>query len=127
MDEQGERKPPRARNECVPQKTLWMYVKEGIERANARRPMSFYLLLSIPVVLLLAYSLFASRNSPRQFVFYLSLLFLFFFVILHRALVDSIDIVRKHLREHESIFGALGEKAQEHGNGGIDENEQHRS
>jgi uncharacterized membrane protein YesL len=118
LDEQGD---------IPPQKTLWAYFKEGIVRANARRPMSFYLLLSIPVVLLLAYGMFLSRNSPGQFAFYLSLLFLFFFVILHRALIDFVEIVRRHFREHESIFVALGERAHKGRDSDSHGNEQDRS
>jgi hypothetical protein len=55
----------------LPQRrTLWMYFREGLRRANANRPMSFYLLLAIPVALLLGAGVLQSQDSPKWFVFY---------------------------------------------------------
>jgi len=85
-------------------KTLWMHIREGLRRANARRPASFYLLLAIPVALILGAHIMEMRDRPQQFVFYLAVFFLFFFVVLHRAIVDFIEIVRKHFFDSEALF-----------------------
>lgn len=107
-----------------PRKTLWMYFREGLRKANANRPVSFYLLLLIPIALLLGVQLLDLHNSPKRFVFFLSLLFVFFFAILHRAIVDFIEIARKHFSESEKVFRStlgdsefisrLGERVEEH-------------
>jgi len=85
-------------------KTLWMYFRRGLRRANAERPVSFYLLLAIPVVLLLGLRMTEVQNAPKQFAFYLTAFFIFFLVIMQRALIDFIEIVRRHHREHKTIF-----------------------
>ena len=85
-------------------RTLWMYVREGLRRANAARPVSFYLLLAIPVALLLGAHILDMRERPKEFAFYLALFFVFFFVIMHRAIMDFIDISRKHFVEQEKVF-----------------------
>lgn len=92
------------------QKTLWTYFREGLRRANARRPVSFYLLAAIPIALLLGTKLLDVNASPQRFAFYLSLFFVFLFVLLWRAIADFIDIGRKHFAEREKVFAAtLGE------------------
>lgn len=85
-------------------KTFWMYLKEGLKRSHARRPVSFYLLLAMPVVLLLGANITQSMDSPKRFVFYLSALFVFFLVVLHRALVDFMEIARDHFHESERVY-----------------------
>lgn len=90
--------------EISARKTLWMYFRKGLARANAERPVSFYLLLAIPVVLLLGSRMVEVQDKPKQFAFYLVVFFVFFFVVVQRALVDFIEIVRCHYREHKNIF-----------------------
>lgn len=85
-------------------KTLWTYVREGLGRAHRQRPISFYLLLMIPVVLLLAYNLFVHRQSPARFAFYLSILFIFFFVVLQRAIRDFFRISRESFSAGNAVF-----------------------
>jgi len=98
-------------NRLPPRKTLWMYFRAGLRKANAQRPTSFYLLLAIPVVLVLGARLGALRDSPKQFAFYLGLFFIFLFAILLGAFVDLIEIVRRHFTEHEQIFrSTLGDE-----------------
>ena len=87
-----------------PLKTLWMYFREGLRKANAARPASFYLLLAVPVVLLLGVQLLVSRDNPKHFVFYLSIFFVFFFVILLRAIQDFFDISKRHFFERERLY-----------------------
>ena len=85
-------------------KTLWMYFREGLARANAERPVSFYLLLAIPIVLLLGSRMVEVQNAPKQFAFYLAVFFVFFLVLVQRALIDFIEIVRHQYKEHKHIF-----------------------
>lgn len=90
-------------------RTVWMYLREGLAAAHRRRPVSFYLLLSMPLALLLAAGLL-DRTNVRQFILGLSLLFAFFGVLMIRAIGDLFDITRTHLREHRASFrDTLGE------------------
>lgn len=93
-------------HKLVPQKTLWMYFREGLRRANKARPMSFYLLLAIPVVLLLGTKIVEVRESPKQFAFFLALLFVFLFAVLLGAIADFIGIARRHFWEDHKLFGS---------------------
>ena len=88
----------------TPHKTLWYHLRKGFKRAHKARPISFYLLLAIPVALLLGVGMTTSTDSPRRFAFYLSIFFVFFFAILHRAIVDFIEISRGHFKEHEKVY-----------------------
>ena len=93
-----------------PIKSLWQRVRAGLRRAHENRPASFYLLLSIPVVLILAVKLAQARDNPRSFFLFLALLFTFFIVIIIRALIDFIEITRKNMVEQKRIFRAtIGE------------------
>ena len=102
MEDQGHNLPPR--------KTLWMYFREGFRRANASRPVSFYLLLAIPVALILGAQVLRSSETPTRFAFYLGLLFLFLLAILVCAVADFFDIARRHLSDARKVFRTtLGE------------------
>lgn len=93
-----------------PIRTFWQHIWQGIRRWHANRPTSFYLLLAMPVVLLLGVQLARSHNDPKKFFLFLALLFTFFLVVLLRAIVDFIEITRKHLAEQKRVFRAtLGE------------------
>ena len=87
-----------------PIRTLWQHFRTGLKRAHDNRPASFYLLLSIPVVLMLGVQLANSHHNPKKLFLFLALLFTFFIVVLSRALVDFIEITRKHLAEQKQIF-----------------------
>jgi hypothetical protein len=89
-----------------PTRTLWQHFRGGIKRAHDARPVSFYLLLSIPVVLILGIQLANSHHNPRKLFLFLALLFTFFIVLLSRALLDFIEITRKHLAEQKQLFRA---------------------
>ena len=86
-----------------PVKTGWMYLREGLSRASARRPMSFYLLLSIPVALLAAAGLLENREAPAQFAGTVGLLIAFFGLVILRAVSDVFDITRDHLRGRREV------------------------
>ncbi|HEO70297.1 MAG TPA: hypothetical protein ENN80_03475 [Candidatus Hydrogenedentes bacterium] len=90
-------------------KTLGWYFRKAMREANGRRPFSFYLLLVIPVVLILAAPVFYTRDDPKRFALHLSLVFLFLFVIVLRALADMVDIGRRHVAERREVWNeALG-------------------
>jgi hypothetical protein len=87
-----------------------MYFREGLRRANANRPVSFYLLLAIPVALILGAQVLRSSETPTRFAFYLGLLFLFLLAILVCAVADFFDIARRHLLDSRKVFRTtLGE------------------
>ncbi len=97
--------PPRERH----LRTAWDYLREGFVRAHKRRPMSFYLLLAMPFALMFAVGLL-DRTDIRQFAIGLCLLFLFFGIVMIRAVSDIFDITRELLRARRASFrDTLGE------------------
>jgi len=93
------------------QKTLWMYLWEGFRQAHARRPMSFYLLLSIPIVLLLGINVLDVKAGPKAFGWSLILLVVFFFMVMVRAVIDFFEIARRHFTESQKLFAnTLGDE-----------------
>jgi hypothetical protein len=92
-------------------RTLWIYFREGLAAAHRRRPVSFYMLLSVPVVLVLGARLFEYRQQPQRFLAVLTLLLLFFLVISAQAVRDFFAITRRHLRErHAAYLETLGDR-----------------
>jgi hypothetical protein len=78
--------------------------------AHKRRPVSFYLMFAILVVLLLGGQVVYVREDPRRFALFLVLNFVAFFAILMRALLDFIEIARNHFRASEDLYReTLGE------------------
>ena len=69
-----------------------------------RLPVSFYLLIAMVVVLVLGAQMVLVREDPKRFAFYLTLMFIFFFVVMFRAVVDVVEITKKHFRERENLF-----------------------
>lgn len=92
-----EKEPRRAR-------TLWEYLKAGFVEAHRRRPLSFYLLLLIPVVLLLGAHMGAYRHAPKRFAFLLTLLLVFFWLVISWALTDFFKLWRKHCRAKRTVW-----------------------
>ncbi len=95
MDSSGEDRP-------MP--SLGAYLWKAFREAHARRPASFYLLLCIPLVMLLGLKMLLVTESPKQFAFILSLMFVFFGVVALRALVDAFEIIRKRIRDERRTF-----------------------
>ena len=92
-------------NPRAPQtKTLWTYLREGLRKAHAQRPTSFYLLLAMPIVLLLGSAVLNASDTPRHFVFYVSVFFVFFFAVILGGIMDFISIAKRHFTEHEKVF-----------------------
>lgn len=82
-----------------------------LRAANKRRTASFYLLFAMLAVVLLGLQIIYVWDNPRQFALFLSLNFVFFFVVMFRAIVDFFEILRNHFREREKVFrSTLGEE-----------------
>ena len=87
-----------------PVKSLRERVWEAVRRSARERPVSFYLLLAMVVMLVLGGQIVYVKDNPKQFAIFLSLYFLFFFVLIYRAVLDAFDIARRHFRKRESLF-----------------------
>ena len=97
--------------EIPPVKTLWDHIRTGRAQVRAARPLSFYLLFCIVVVVLLGTQVAYIQNDPKAYAFFLSLNVVFFFLVIFLAVLDVFEIARSHFRERERLFRAtLGEK-----------------
>ncbi len=85
-------------------RSLWEYFGKGFIKAHKRRPLSFYLLLLIPVVLLLGVHIAEYRDAPTRFATLLTLMLVFFWLITACALSDLFGLYRKHLRERCAVY-----------------------
>lgn len=95
-----------------PIRTLRQHFWQGLAAVHRRRPASFYLLLSIPVVLVLAVNLFEPVDNPRRLAFGLSILFIFFGVVLIRACRDILQLTRELVVQHRRTYKeTLGDEA----------------
>lgn len=112
-------------------RTFWDYLRQGFIEAHKRRPLSFYLLLLVPLVLLLGVHIADYRNSPLRFATMLGLIFVFFWLITIRAFNDLFGLIRKHLVEKRNLYlETIGEKAFVESLGEkvrYNENERHKS
>lgn len=89
---------------------LHYYVFRAAKNLSSWRPASYYLLFAILIVLVLGLGIVRVREDPRQFALYLTLLFVFFFVVIARAIMDCVDIWRRSFTERERLFkDTLGE------------------
>ena len=93
-----------------PVKTFRDHVRAGLARSARDRPASFYLLLGMVVVILLGGQVVYVKDDPKQFALFLSLYFLFFFVLIFRAILDSFDIARAHFRRSEGLLSEVFEE-----------------
>ncbi|PCJ60064.1 MAG: hypothetical protein COA73_08520 [Candidatus Hydrogenedentota bacterium] len=85
-------------------RTLRQHFREGFRKANKRRPASFYLLLAMVAVLPFGGQIYLIQDDPHRFALVLMLFFVFFFVVISRAIVDCFDIMRSHFRERETLM-----------------------
>lgn len=83
---------------------MWAYFRDGFIAAHKRRPVSFYLLLLIPIALLLGAHIADQRQSPGRFATLLSLLLLFFWLITVHAFNDLFRLLRKHRIEKRAAY-----------------------
>jgi uncharacterized membrane protein YesL len=61
-------------------------------------------MIAMTVALFLGAQMAQVRDDPKKFAFLLSLYFVFFLVIIIRAVLEFFDIVREHVRDREAIF-----------------------
>lgn len=95
-----------------PPRTLWGHVVRGFVEAHRRRPVSFYLLLTVPVVLVLGAQMAAFRDQPKRFALILTVLLLFFLVISIKAVREFFAIMRAHVAESRRVYReTLGDEA----------------
>lgn len=85
-------------------KSLGERIVSGMRGSAKNRPVSFYLLLAMIVMLFLGGRILEVMDDPKQFVLFLSLYFVFFFVLMYRAILDAFDIARDHFRKKEELF-----------------------
>lgn len=91
-------------------RTLSRHVAAAWARINATRPVSFYLLLAVFVMLPLGTVMIDAREDPRKFALYVVLHLIFLFVVMVRAVYDLAEIGRDHLKERERLMqSTLGE------------------
>lgn len=83
---------------------LWKYLARAFVRSHRRRPVSFYLLLAMLAVVILGVQIIIARDDPRKLAFLLSLIFIFCFVVMYRAIADAFDILRNHRREKRELY-----------------------
>lgn len=117
MRDRGASAPLRMR--AMPQTTpeiptpepLWRYLFRAFVHAHRRRPVSFYLLVAIFIVCLLGVQFVYAANDPKKLAFFLTLTFIFCFVVMYRALADAVDILRAHRQAKRDLYeSTLGDK-----------------
>jgi len=79
----------------------------SLRRLIKGRPVSFYLFLAVLLVLVLGLQLVYVRGRPRAFAALLSLLFAFSFLVLWRALVEAMELIRDHFSARERVFRSV--------------------
>jgi hypothetical protein len=84
----------------------------GAALRRRRRPtVSLLLMGAIVVVVFFGVQFVYIRDDPKRLAFFLALNFIFFFVVMYRAIVECIEIVREHFKENEQIFrSTLGDE-----------------
>lgn len=94
-----------------PPRTLGDHFRYAAQQRRAWRPVSFYVLLAIPLVLIFAVPAFYHPDDPTKFALHLILLFVFLFVMLLCAVVDVAEIAKRHLKERRATWQeTLGEE-----------------
>lgn len=85
-------------------RSMGEYLWQGFIDAHHRRPLSFYLLLLIPVVLLLGAHLVEYQGSLFRFTTIFILMLLFFWILIVRAFNDLFGLYRKHRFEKRAVY-----------------------
>lgn len=87
-----------------PPLSFWRCVARGVVEAHRRRPVSFYLLLCFPVVMVLGAQMARYRDNPQKFFLVLAVMLLFFLVSSVKAVREFFAITRGHLAESRRAF-----------------------
>ncbi len=96
--------PHQQRDNKGPPRTVWGIFRKALRTTLSHWPVSFYLLLLIPVTMVFAVPAFYTKDDPKTFMLHLALLFVFLFVVLIRAFVDVLEAARRLLSEKERVF-----------------------
>lgn len=96
--------PPDPRERIARSLTLREHFWQGFKQAHKRRPISFYMLVLMPVVLLLGLQMAELRDQPLRFVGVLTMLFVFCGVVLCLAVADIFRGIRIQVREQRAAF-----------------------
>ncbi len=92
-------------------RTLRQHFADTLAKRNRSRPVSFYLVFAILAVVLLGSQVVYIKDDPKRFAFFLSLNFIFFLVVVYRALIDFMEILRGHFKERNDLYRAtLGDE-----------------
>ncbi len=92
-------------------KTLWSHVQKAWRARSRYRPVSLFLLFAIMIVALLGLQVVDLRDNPKKFALFLSLNFLFFFVVIGRAIIDCIEILKRSLKDRRDLYDTtLGDR-----------------
>ncbi len=90
--------------------SVYTVLVKALQELPRRLPISFYLILAIIVMLLLGVNGFSDLDNPRRLAFTMVLFLVFFGAIVYRALIDAIDIARKHHRERNTLISDVFER-----------------
>ena len=85
-------------------RSLREHFHEAFKRSRAWCPVSFYLLLATPVVLLFSVHMLRQWENPKRFALVLALLFIFLGILVYRALMDILYISCKNLAEQRQAY-----------------------
>lgn len=85
-------------------KSLMQHVRAANRKSRTRRPASFYLMFAVLAVVLLGGQFVYVKDDPRRFAFFLTLNFVFFFVVMYRAVVDAAEIFRRNMRDRRDLY-----------------------
>ncbi len=69
-----------------------------------RQRVSLFLMIAMIVALLLGVRIIEVRGDPRGLAWFLALYFVFFLLVIGRAVFELFDIVREHVRDREAVF-----------------------
>jgi hypothetical protein len=94
-----------------PPKTLWMHAALVYQRIFAAHTVSFYLVFAVLIAALLGTQVVFFQDDPKRFGLVLILQFIFFFIVIYRAIVDIAEIIRGHFSEKEEVYrSTIGDK-----------------
>ncbi len=92
------------RDKAGPPKTVWGIFRKALRATLSHWPLSFYLLLLIPLAMVFAVPAFYTKENPEKFALHLALLFVFLFVVVIRAFVDVLEVARRVFSEKQRVF-----------------------
>ena len=102
---------PKATPELPTPEPLWRFLWRAFVRSHRRGPVRFSLLIAIFVVCILRVQVGYAAKDPKELAFFLSLNFIFCFVVMYRAIADAFDILREHRHAKRELYAnTLGDE-----------------